>query len=68
MTDKKPLAQLYRHKKRGTVYEVVGIATLQVDGPQDMAECVIYKDIISGRVWVRPISDFLDGRFEEAGA
>ncbi|GAN86393.1 DUF1653 domain-containing protein [Komagataeibacter intermedius] len=55
----------YRHKKRGGLYIVHGRATLQVDGPHDMAECVIYSSTADGRVWVRPASEFFDGRFEE---
>ena len=58
----------YRHKKRATLYEVQGLATLQIEGPHDMTECVAYWDLQSGRMWVRPVSEFLDGRFERVSS
>lgn len=52
----------WRHKKRGTVYTVQGFGQCQVDdNPLDMAEMVIYFD--ASKAWVRPVSEFLDGRF-----
>lgn len=59
-----PSDSTWKHKKRGTLYDVIGEATLQVEGPYDMALCVIYRDKDSGRVWVRPATEFYDGRFE----
>ena len=59
----------WKHVKSGGEYEVVGIGRLQVNGELDMTECVVYKslegsgDFPSGSIWVRPVQDFLDGRF-----
>ena len=55
----------YRHKKRGASYTVMGRATLQVDGPLDMTEMVVYQSNVDGSMWVRPVSEFEDGRFEK---
>ena len=54
-----------RHKKRGTTYEVLaGLALLQTDTPlSDMAEVVVYRCKETGDFWVRPCSEFNDGRF-----
>lgn len=59
----KPL--LYKHKKRGTVYEVIGSAGLQFNpNMHDMGIVVVYRDIDSGAMWVRDKDEFFDGRFE----
>lgn len=72
---------IYRHKKRGTEYELVGFAKLQSSDlfergyndtwmtynyePLDMIDVVIYRSVAdSEEVWVRPKSEFYDGRFE----
>jgi hypothetical protein len=54
-----------RHKKRGTTYEVIGTAELQmatdlVDG----AFLTIYRGE-DGKWWARQEDEFEDGRFEE---
>ena len=57
----------YRHKKRGTTYTVMGLATMQIDGsPLDMEKAVIYQSNFDGSMWVRPLAEFEDGRFERA--
>lgn len=72
---------LYRHKKRGTVYEIVAFGKLQASDlfkqgydhvwrtynyrQVDMTDVVIYRNIEDkDEVWVRPKSEFYDGRFE----
>jgi|GEM_PF-1955697 len=60
-----PDTRIYRHEARGTLYEVQGLARLQIEGEHDMAECVVYLDLDFGRMWVRPVSEFIDGRFEQ---
>jgi hypothetical protein len=63
------IGERWRHVKSGGEYEIVAIGRLQVSGELDMAECVVYKslrgsgDYPVGSIWVRPLKDFLDGRF-----
>lgn len=54
------------HKKRGTVYDVVGYGTIQCDRPIDDYDAVcIYQDPFSGHYWIRPAAEMGDGRFTE---
>jgi hypothetical protein len=59
------ITELWRHKKRGTVYEVVGLAELQssTGRPEDGSFLVLYKGE-DGKLWAREQSEFQDGRFE----
>ena len=44
----------YRHKKRGTTYDVVGLASLQTETPlSDFAPVVVYRCRETGILWAR---------------
>jgi hypothetical protein len=61
-----------RHKKRGTTYRVLHGAVMQSTHwhdhhfkvPADGRTVVVYQSESDGSVWVRPASEFEDGRFE----
>lgn len=62
---------LYRHKKRGTVYEIVtDYASLQCSADPVFERrfeddtWTVYRNVKTGAVWVRPTEEFHDGRFE----
>ena len=56
--------QRFTHKKRGSTYTVIGIGYLQTRHDfLDDEEVVIYQEP-SGILWVRPLTEFCDGRFE----
>ena len=56
--------EMYRHKKRGTLYEMIGTAELQAEQPQcEHAELAIYLGE-DGKLWARNTAEFHDGRFE----
>lgn len=66
-----PAAKRYkarvRHKKRGSTYVVVDHALVQTDRPlADHAKVVVYRSEDDFSLWVRPASEFEDGRFEPA--
>jgi hypothetical protein len=54
----------WRHKRRGTSYEVVGMAELQMTTDLvDGSELVVYRGD-DGKLWAREYGEFTDGRFE----
>jgi hypothetical protein len=55
----------YRHVKRGTVYEVVGRASLQNANCATLSEaaCMVIYRGDDGNLWAREESEFMDGRF-----
>lgn len=62
---------IWRHKKRGTTYEVLSkAATLQCSAApafESMFEddrWTVYRSLKTGAIYVRPTEEFLDGRFE----
>lgn len=72
----------YRHKKRGTEYEMLGIGVMQAEGwydgavykapgghpSVDMRPVAIYRALEDGSLWARPREEFEDGRFEPVAA
>jgi len=57
----------WRHKKRGTEYTIIGNGLLQSDAPiLDEHPVVVYRGD-DGTIWVRPPTEFFDGRFEMIG-
>lgn len=54
---------LYRHLKTGKHYRVeLGDVTIEAT----MERGVVYRGLSDGVAWVRPYSEFMDGRFELA--
>lgn len=51
---------LFLHKKSEGLYEVVEYNAVQEATGEEQ---VVYKSLIVDRVWVRPKSEFFDGRF-----
>lgn len=49
----------YRHTKRGTVYRLINIGIQEAS----LEPVVIYSDVNTGAIWVRPAREFFDGRF-----
>lgn len=49
------------HKKKQTTYRVVSIGT----HTETHEELVVYVSLEDDKVWIRPLSMFVDGRFEE---
>ena len=61
----------WRHKKRGTVYEVItDSASLQCSAAEEFEimfdddTWTVYRNVETGHIWVRPTEEFLDGRFD----
>lgn len=70
-----PRPRLVRHKKRGTTYEVLGMAIAQVSTGEELMGLhkralvdgdllVVYKGT-DGQLWARFPGEFNDGRFED---
>lgn len=54
-----PAQELYRHEKTGGVYQVICNAQLEKTGEP----VIVYSNVATGEVWVRPAAEFNDGRF-----
>lgn len=55
------MSEVWLHEKTGGLYIVVTDALLESDATTNM---VVYKSLVSGQCWVRPASEFHDGRFQ----
>jgi len=57
----------YRHKKRGTIYDIIGGGAAQASKApiQDCDPVIVYQSIDNDQIYVRPAGEFYDGRFEE---
>ena len=51
---------LYTHVKTGNIYEVLD-SDAKLEG--NMASVVVYRGLMTGKTWVRPVEEFFDGRF-----
>jgi hypothetical protein len=51
---------VWRHKKTGGLYVVIGVATVEGAG----ARVVVYVSRHTGQMFTRPYPEFMDGRFE----
>ena len=61
MTMQAITGNLYRHIKRGTIYRVVTFGIIEATA----APAVVYQAQDNyGAIWIRPTSEFCDGRFE----
>lgn len=56
-----------KHIKRGSTYHVFGKGKIQVSGNPlvDYDEVVVYVSDETGDIWIRPVEEFEDGRFEK---
>jgi len=45
---------IYKHNKKGNLYEVIAVATHS----ENEEQFVVYKCCQSGRVWIRPLDMF----------
>lgn len=60
---------IWRHKKRGSTYDIIGHSELQTDQPAQEGDVLVaYRCRETGRLWTRPFQEFYDGRFERLTA
>lgn len=55
----------YRHRKRGTTYRTLTLASLQTAAPVPEGTLLVVYESADGKVWARPKDEFFDGRFEK---
>lgn len=53
--------RIWRHKKTGGLYVII-TDNFQIEATLEQG--VLYRNLSDGREWVRPKSEFMDGRFE----
>ena len=59
-----PVPDFWRHKKRNSVYELLGEARLMFHGELDNERMVVYRCVKTGQTYTRLHREFFDGRFE----
>ena len=52
---------IWIHLKTGKFYVVVCKAQLE----KDQTPMIVYRSLSTGRIWIRPEAEFMDGRFKE---
>ena len=60
------MSKIWKHVKRGSEYKILGTALLQSKSPiaeTDDLQLVVYQNIKTDDMWVRPSQEFYDGRF-----
>lgn len=69
------MAVVWKHKKRGTIYEIItDAASLQCASCPEFEEqfdndnWTVYRNLHTGAIYVRPAEEFHDGRFEQVEA
>lgn len=51
----------WRHVKTGHIYDIVTFALIE----KDLTPVVVYRSRVwKNQVWIRPLDEFFDGRFE----
>ena len=56
------MSEIFRHKKSGGLYVVLD-DEIRIEATNSRG--VLYKSLMDGTKWVRPYSEFHDGRFEK---
>lgn len=59
MVEQPAIGSRWRHLKRGSTYRVLDTGVIEAT----LTACVIYTADADGTTWVRPLSEFMDGRF-----
>jgi hypothetical protein len=59
MHEEPAIGSRWRHLKRGSTYEYVSGGLIEAT----LTVCAIYKAEADGTTWVRPLAEFMDGRF-----
>ena len=61
MVEQPAIGSRWGHVKHGGAYVVIDNGVIEAT----LIACVIYKAESDGTTWVRPLSEFMDGRFLE---
>lgn len=58
---KPQVGEIWQHYKTKGEYEVIALGKLKTkDASLDMEDCVVYRVLLDGSVWVRPLTDFVE--------